>query len=376
MKRWISVLVWLFLPSFFMNAQDTFELNLDEETARPNIGGDGVFQESEGKLYYLNRISNNIKVFDLVSGNTLSTIPLFKAGPNKVGPQVETFFVLNKDSIFVFSEFFKNQVSLINSEGQVINQYATWPKEIESKYLGQQLSKKGGGIQVSMPYVYLSHFIYYLDTRQSFSSITKVDIRNGEVSFVDRVPKTGEFIDNSKIAILSSLLSPTIQMAADSRLIVNYPVSNDVFSFYEKKKGFDTHKAKSTTIEAIRLMTESLNDMGREQYEREIRVVSSLSGYYSNLFYDKFKNKFYRIVRIPYNEEVLMTYRQGILSKLPPYPFSIIELDENLNILSEWMDEKRVLQPERGVFVDERGLWVLELRAKDEDKMIFHKVKF
>jgi hypothetical protein len=109
---------------------------------------------------------------------------------------------------------------------------------------------------------------------------------------------------------------------------------------------------------------------------RERRDISIISGYYPNLIYDKFKNKFYRIVRLPYDENVLKRYRQGISSKLPPYTFSVIELDENLNILSEWVDEKSVLHPERGVFVDERGLWIIEREVKNEDKMIFQKVEF
>ena len=75
---------------------------------------------------------------------------------------MRTFHILNKDSIFVFSEFFKNQVSLINPDGQVINQFATWPPNIESKAKGEMLSDKSGGINVSMPYVYLGHFVYDL----------------------------------------------------------------------------------------------------------------------------------------------------------------------------------------------------------------------
>ena len=376
MRRFKPILILLFLSSFLAKAQDNFELNLDEETARPEIIKNGIFQVDENSIYYLNRISNNIKVFDLKTGNTISTIPLAKAGPNTVGPQVETFHVLNKDSIFVFSEFFKSQISLINSDGKLIKQYATWPKDLDSKYSGQQLSEKTGGIQVSKPFVYMSHMIYDLSTRQEYSSITVTDMGSGDVNFVDAIPKTHQLIDITRLQTEPSYLSPTTVVTSDSRLIVNYPISNELFSFYRKKEGFNKYKVMSKKMKPMKLLSKPLSTIGKEQYMRERRDISIISGYYPNLIYDKFKNKFYRIVRLPYDENVLKRYRQGISSKLPPYTFSVIELDENLNILSEWVDEKSVLHPERGVFVDERGLWIIEREVKNEDKMIFQKVEF
>ena len=127
----------------------------------------------------------------------------------------------------------------------------------------------------------------------------------------------------------------------------------------------------------MRLLSKHLNSMiGGEQFEKERRDISGLSGYYPNLLYDKNKDEFYRVVRIPYDENVLRRYRQGVSSKLPPFAFSFMKLDRNFNVLSEWTDQERALQPERGVFVDERGLWVLERKIKDEDKMTFKLIIF
>lgn len=376
MNNYIFTLTLLFILPFSVNGQSLFELNLDEETARPSIVGDGIFQESGGNLYYLNRISSNIKVFDLKTGNTLSTIPLFKAGPNTVGPQVETFYVLNKDSIFVFSEFFKNRISLISSNGQVINQFGTWPKEIESKYPGSMLSAKPGGIQINMPFVYLAHMIYDLDTRQNHSSISRIDTRNGNVTLLDVIPPMKDLIDITKLADLPDLLSPTIHVAKGSRMAVNYPVSNDIFTFSENEQGHKKHAAKSKKMEPIRMLSKPLTTMGKEQYMRERRDISGLSGYYPNFIYDKFKNIYYRIVRLPYDENVLRRYRQGVSSKLPPHAYSVMALDEDFNILDEWIDEERKFSPGSGFFVDNRGIWILERKIKNEDKMIFQKVEF
>ncbi|MGK0488298.1 MAG: hypothetical protein ACJAXB_001480 [Candidatus Endobugula sp.] len=376
MSRVLITILSLILLSFSIRGQVTLELNLDKETARPGIVGKGVFQVIDKRIYYLNRISNNIKVFDLKSGNTLTTITLLKAGPNAVGPEVETFYVLNKDSIFVFSQFFNSKLSLINSNGLVIKQYNTWPKDIKSEYDGGMLSARIGGIKVLRSYIYLAHMIYDLPTRQVYSPFTQIDMNTGYVSFLDYVPNTQDFIDITKLPTLPGYLSQTIEVNNNSNLIINNPLLNEIFSVNPILNRVESHKAKSDRMMPIKVLSKSLNNISREQYEKERRDISVLTGYYPTIIYDKFEDKYFRIVRLPYDEEVLKRFRQGVSNKLPPFSYSVIALDKNFNIIDEWVDIKGEFQPESGAFVDERGLWLLERKEEDEDKMIFHKINF
>ena len=65
------------------------------------------------------------------------------------------------------------------------------------------------------------------------------------VSFVDAVPKTRDFIDIARIPPLTMYFSPTMQITKDARIVVNYPLSNEVFSFDGSEEGFERHSAKS-----------------------------------------------------------------------------------------------------------------------------------
>lgn len=376
MNRILITIFSLSLFSFSIKGQITLELNLDKETARPGIVDKGVFQAIDKNLYYLNRISNNIKVFDLESGNSIATIPLQEAGPNAVGPQVETFHVINKDSIVVFSEFFKNKVFLINSLGHLITSYNTWPDDEKSKYDGGMLSARIGGIKVWRSHIYLAHLIYDLSTRQEYSPFTQIDMNTGNVSFLETVPKTQYFIDITKLPTLPNYLSQTIEVSKNSNIIINNPLLNDIFSVDLILNRIESYNAQSAKMRPIKLLSKSLNDISRETYEQERRDISILTGYYPSIFYNKFEDKYYRIVRLPYNEEVLKRFRQGVSNNLPPFSYSIVVLNQDFKIINEWVDIKGEFQPESGAFIDESGLWILERKEDDEDKMKFHKINF
>ena len=97
---------------------DSMTFELDERTVHPWAPG-SCFQylSSEDAVAYLNKIDASIKLFDVKSGTIVLSVPLSIEGPDSVGPEPVSFYWVNRDSIFVFSNLNNGRLSLLNSKG-------------------------------------------------------------------------------------------------------------------------------------------------------------------------------------------------------------------------------------------------------------------
>lgn len=372
------LLTGIFLLSTSLSAQQlefssrNFCLSFDHETAISDFNN-GLFQVVGEEVYYLNKITQAIKVFSLIDGQVSKTIKLEKIGPSAVGPQVEVFHVISRDSILVFSEFFKNEVSLIDRNSQIINTFSSWPENsMLGDYQGEMLSKKTGAIQVMGSYIYLAHCIYNKRILKGGSMITSVDMSNGEVRILDELPSYGEMVDVDRLIIVPAFLSPDLRIRNDE-LIVNYPVSDDVFSLNLKRNEVYSYSGKSQFMNGVKMTSKEVNAYSNKAAMiDEMRSISTLSGYYWKLLYDPFRSVFYRVVRLPYNEGIYRKYKSGLLDRLTEsVKYSVILLDTELNVLSENEFSADEYNFSKGVFVTEDGLFVYDEAASSEDKVVF-----
>ena len=289
--------------------------------------------DSINRLYYLN--NNKIVVFCLNENKLLYEIILDYEGPDGVGG-VNGFEVYNPDSICVTSSFIQ-KIFLINGNGEVLSKidYSNFEKDYHiHSGITRTLSNMRIGYKDSLIYLpfytgYDAGNYKYIDP-DKMRMISVIDTINREVKTLNiGFPKTfwkeryypsffGFFIENGNFYI-------------------NYMYDNKIMKS-EDGINWKAHSIPSRYADVRKIVK---NDIGR-------------SACFKRLVYDKYRNVFYRFVEHQC-EGIKNRASIDILRYAPD--FSIIILDENLNIIGETKFPSDTYDP-NGYFIAEDGLYL------------------
>lgn len=351
--------------SHLIKKSEKLVLRLDEETVHPWMPG-SYFQylSSEKSLAYLNKIGSNIKLFDLTTGKTIKTVPLARFGPDNVGNEPSAFYWLNKDSIFVFSDLNNGRLSLINEKGTKLRNYELQSKD-DQHFV--ELSEVAGGIAYSNGVLYLGLRVADFTKMPSNSSIISLNVSSGVFSYIEHpMPIDEKFL--SRIPIDQRYTSSYIDFNnEEGKLIVSLPLSDDIL-VRNANNMWSTHNAKSLYFDNLVFLRNPVTSyrLAIEKYHDELILMSR----YTGVFYDEFRNVYYRIGRLEFDKELYLQIKSGQNIKIYE-EFSVQVLDSSFQKIGETKFFTKRLLYEQGVFIDEKGLWLLMPQEEDEDVMEF-----
>ena len=184
-------------------------LHLDGSTARPGYVKEGVFKLKGDQLYYLNILTNEIKIFDFQSGKTIKTIPLEKEGPNAVGPMPYTFHLISEDSILVYSDFTDHRMFLVNSRGTVLDKFNMSETGISGTDLPGLISDGNNAIVVRDNVIYAAKIIRDYPLLEKLSPVIQYSMESKKsMTFAGPMQYPGEMLN--RVPMIDQVLAPNL----------------------------------------------------------------------------------------------------------------------------------------------------------------------
>lgn len=354
-------------------------LSLDGNTAGPDFSQEGGFLYQDGLVYYLNALSREIKIFDFKTGETVSSIGLERTGPNSVGPEPSAFFLHTKDSIFIYSDFFGDRVSLVNSKGTVLNRFdLSKPEGNEGDILGGVVPSGVGSFTLMGSNLFVSRSTYSLKTLRRVMPLLKLNLVDKELAYNREPLLYNDFLD--RVPQYESFLNPDVTSDnARGLLLISYPLDHTVYASEDGFISFRKYNLKSKYLpDKPTLLPKALTEFsGSNEYREALRKYGFgiTVGYYKSLLFNKYRNIYYRVAIIPHDAKEFRDYRNGTRNKLSSTRYVVMTINENFEVISEQIFSSKELNLHGGLFISPEGLWGLRHQGDNEDVLEFELLK-
>lgn len=320
------------------------KIEIDDET--PNLGT-CLFQHDEQNeyLYFLNNNLNEIQKYNLSTGKIEHKFRLEREGDKGVG-QVNGFYVQSLDSIFIFSRY-KKEFYIVSDSGKIQGKIKY---ELPDGYSNAVVLSK----------FYTKPFI----KNNSIFLKTKID---GNWNFL-----TSENLSNKHLFFKVNLSSQKAELLPytypsnyfdggkkEFSFSVDYTGEKFVYSFYADHNLYLSDKKDFTDLTIKKRKSKYFkNDFGAFPNNPDMKeYLRYLVGFqkYESLIYDKYRKVYYRFC-YP-NVELETTDDLNFLMRYPK-TFSIMLLDEDLNIITEKLFENNDTYVPNNAFVSRDGLYL------------------
>ncbi|MFY0594173.1 DUF4221 family protein [Roseivirga sp.] len=352
---------------------------MDSNTAGPDFSQEGGFVYKDGRVYYLNVLSREIKVFDFKSGEIVSSIGLERAGPNSVGPEPSAFFLHTKDSIFIYSDFFGDRVSLINSKGAVLSRFdLSKPDANEGGVLGGVVPSGVGSFTLMGSSLFVSRSTYSLKILRRVMPMLKLNLVDKELEYKSAPLLYSGFLD--RVPQYESFLNPDVTSDnARGLLLISYPLDHAIYASDDGFISFQKHNLKSKYLpDKPTLLPKPLTEFkGSNEYRETLQNYGFgiTVGYYKSLLFNKYRNTYYRVAIIPHDAKEFRDYRNGTRDKLSSTLYVVMTINENFEVMSEKVFSSKELNLHGGLFMSPEGLWGLKHQGDNEDVLEFELLK-
>ncbi len=290
---------------------EKIKIALDSVTTRSSRGMQQIWHH-KGKEYYIHgdETKSVLLFFDLESGKLDYKIPIERQGPNGI-PSFNGFFVKSLDSVYVYHGY-SYMMWHVDRSGEVKRRYRwSMDNSIDSILLnpcGEDAIFKG-----NLVYLPLSPNLGMSEFWQGYVS-QSIDLETGEVDFNTKyspIFEKGNYV--YAIANVSRTLTP------DGKLVYSFGPEDYLYvTDLATGKVLDKKLAKSDHI-TIHMARNYLVPFDGDRFNEDAETL----GYYKKILFDKYRNDYYRIVKL----ESTSIYD---LKK-----YSVIVLDEYLNVLGE-----------------------------------------
>ncbi len=303
------------------NAENKLRIPIDNQTANFSFGL-GYYDGSVPYLFNINPSQNELQVYDLNAKALAHTLKFEKEGDQGVGNVVD-FYVQSLDSIFLFTshsgaiyltdlnQTYQDKISFILPEGYGDPDFRPGPFNSDPIVRGSSMLAK---IVVPGNYRDLKEEML---SKQYLS--VELDIETGGVAFTAHQYPKGYLSQGLRI--------PNFSMAASPEKVV--------YSFFSDHNLYVAGSAEEK-LEAVpapsNYLPEFFPTLSRSAERTEYMTYHFASPRYERLFYDKYREVFYRFcfpaVEVASEEE---------LDQLRGFPkdFSIMILDKDLKMLGE-----------------------------------------
>lgn len=339
------------VDSIWMRFSHERKFRLDSVTNAKTFSVAVYPKENPHFLLFHHPSANKIAVYEIQSGERVSTIKFEKEGPNGVGTGVRAMHFISFDSIFLFSTL-AQKLLLVDSSGSIKNRYdvsnekayallgTTYPAFLKNNTL---------------------HLCAYPPPGRKASSIDfsmlKLNLKTGEVGHAINMSKE---YDRGFWGKHNYLRVHHINNDKQNVIIANFPNDHFVY-FIRADNSIQKHYAGARRIGKLEPVSEAYMDDDLKTFAHEAK-----QGFYSAIFYDRWNDFYYRIAYNPIETDLTALSGYGLSS--------IILLDKNLKKIGE-MDIERDTYVFGSSFITPEGLYLFnEKKYNANDDYLFYDV--
>lgn len=344
------------------------ELALDERTSVMVEYLQYINDSVNNIISFINYPTNMIYMYDYSNGLLVDTIRYDKEVNNGVG-EVQGYYFLNSDSIFVY-QYGSSVIHLTNCKGEIL-----WTKALFENF------KRKEKMMYPDPYLMTNNPMKYVDgnlilngfisgetsyeTKENRPVTMLYNIDESSLEFLNHYPI--QYVEYNWGGGLTHRL-PYTGLDNKGNLLISFPADHNLWRCNLISNRTDSLYAGSEMIEYIKPYATSKEEVSIMDEYRVFEWYMNTPSY-EGVFYDKYRELYYRIARLPDTN-----YKIG--NRGNNKPIIIIVLDSQLHYLGE-----EILPPAKegnyrinNCFVSKDGLNI-QVLTDDEDKLIFEQYK-
>ena len=314
-------------------------------------------------LYVLNALTNSINIYDLNDTSFTEVLTFDEHGPSGTG-KIDGFDVHSKDTIFLISSFsYKASVVSMKEKDTLITTIKLIDKNKSVSYTPYSDYQSSIFKYQNDLYIHSTPFSDPLKTKpfQVGNSMLKVNLETSGISNLNTFSKPYDGLwPSSFFKRYSSLRMGT------NRVIFSFPIDNNIQVYDLKSKASFNHKASSMYFGNIKEYDLSLYKDNTDNFKKH--YINE--GHYGQIFYDKFRNVYYRFAYIP-DYVGIQNNDPRVETKIP----SVIILNENYEKIGEQKLEKYKFLPIMS-FVGKEGLYINQPRVLDRKTWVIQEDVF
>lgn len=323
-------------------------------------------------IYFLDNYKNKIYIYNTESKQLINNKAILKNGPNSVIESSQNHLVLNSSSLddFIIYESASRSFKFFNRD-------TIYKKITLEKIYDDQISKKVvSWFEPPIPEnIYFSNEKIFFSIKNQLPRLSKneikdyfnygvLDVHNSEIQLFLKTP---ELYLNGNWGAKSAVHSTPFHCLNEEKKIIVIGFSGDknIYTIEQfDKNTLIEHSGRSKLIGKIKPNLKNNKDRD------ENMKFSSVMPHYGPIYYDKFREKYYRIVSHGVSEE---DYKEGKLRK----DFSIIIFDKNFNIVGESLLKNgyEIYNPYK-LYINQEGLFISRTDLYSENDNYFYFNKF
>jgi len=311
-------------------------------------------EDGDEHLYVLNAITNSINIYNLKDTTSLEVLTFEESGPEGTG-KIDGFDVHSRDSIFLISSSsYKASIVSMREKDTVITTIKLIDKNQDINYTAYSDYQSSIFKYKNDIYIHSTPFSDPLKTKpfQVGNSMLKVNLKTSEISNLNTFSEAYDGLWPSGFFKRYSSL-PTDA----NRVIFSFPIDNNIQVYDLTSKESINHKASSVHFDEIKEYDLSLYKDNTENFKKH--YINE--GHYGQIFYDKFRNVYYRFAYIP-DYVGIQNNDPRVETKIP----SVIILNESFEKIGEQKLEKYEFLPIMS-FVGKEGLYINQPRILDRE---------
>lgn len=314
-------------------------------------------------LTFLNEFDNSIYFYDYKSEDFLRKIALAKE--RKI-PKIQGYNYINDDTIFIYN-YSRHKIYRTNIHAELLS---------EDQLYDRSVSNNKNDILFPAPYLHTPSPLKHIDNK-----LVTVGFVGGEYNWetdINRPVVTVLNLENKRIDQLLNYPKQytkfnwggglTFRMPyydiANNFMIVSFSAHHDILKVDISTGNVEEYYAGSKFVEKITSYPFPKEERYPSISEWEWYMTTPS---YEGIFYDKYKDIYYRIVRLPVNKYIDD-------EKYNSKTTSIIILDSNLNYIGESKLPTSVIFSPFNSFVSDEGLNI-QVYTGDEDVLTFYQYK-
>ncbi|NJL76682.1 MAG: DUF4221 family protein [Saprospiraceae bacterium] len=315
-------------------------------------------------VYYLDRDRNRIIIYSIRTLDKVKELKFLNEGDQGVGT-ITGFSILSQDSI-ILSSLGKPWFYLINENGIIIQKIDfRWDNDSQEAVYTPLSSKHNSEVYKYKDNLYFLQQLYQATTlARNYKVVAEYNLSNRRGVLTDfYFPK--DYFDNGRLLDVASLA-----FDGQDKLVYSLRGSHYLYVYNVNTKLTNKVEAVSEYLDDFKIV-EGNSPLDYFEY-----IVKN--GGYESIIFDKYRNLFYRIVRLKPND--LSTIKKNELQNAVDFPdrFSIIVFDKDLIKMSETVLDGNYYNI-YNFFVGKEGLYISNNNPSnpnyDEDMLQFEVLK-
>jgi hypothetical protein len=309
--------------------------------------------DKSGKEYLTFRslINNSILFYDLLTGKYLFDVKLDKEGPNGIG-RCTGYYIEDLDNIYITSY---EKFGLVKVDTTAtIKQFIAYGKTDNGYNVVPSYTSKSYPYQ---PIVFYDRKIYITQKPYQASKISETPVSvaiDTVVGVIAEHPfRFPNLLTDDELRV--SLIGLSFSRDFNGKqLVYSFHIDENIYV-----TDMETEAIKKIPVRS-KYVNSSSNSYKLKKYPETSELASKMlleTSCYRNLFYDKYRNVYYRFTQIGIEQRNDTGITPEILWESGPAQFSVIILDKDFNIIGETLFPKYKYNP-TVVFVHKNGLYI------------------